>query len=487
MFVSTASRSTEIRARLDHPVIDCDGHLHEMSPLVLEYLAEVGGHDLARRFQEFQRANGFGFRAWLGKSLEERRAAAIHVMPWWAAPTANTLDRATAMLPRLLRARMDEIGLDFSVLFPTGGLEYPRIEDPELRRASCRALNRYLAEVYGAHPDRMTPAAVVPMHTPEEAIAELEYAVGTLGLKAVMIAGYVKRPVTRPVVEQFGETYYIDTYGPESPHDYDPFWARCVELGVAPAAHAGGIGVGFRRSLWNFMYNHSGHFAASGEALCKSLFFAGVTHRFPALRVAFLECGVAWACALYAGLLGRWEKRNLEALRRNLDPARLDYGTFTALATEYGEERLVPRLDAIRSALQAFEAIQPEDPDDWRYAGIERAEDIRARFVPSFFFGCESDDPMNAWAFNTKLNPFGARLNAILSSDIGHWDVPDMREVLEEAYELVEREALTPDDFRDFAFTHPARLFAGANPRFFAGTGVEAAVAELLGTDAGQV
>ena len=111
MFVSTASRSTEIRARLDHPVIDCDGHLHEISPLVVEYLAEVGGRDLARRFQEFQRANGFGFRAWLGKSLEERRAAAIHVMPWWAAPTTNTLDRATAMLPRLLRARMDAAGL----------------------------------------------------------------------------------------------------------------------------------------------------------------------------------------------------------------------------------------------------------------------------------------------------------------------------------------------------------------------------------------
>src|SRR5262249_34368523 len=102
MIVSHLSRSSEIRARLDHPVIDCDGHLHELSPLVLESLAEVGGRDLAKRFQDFQRANGFGFRAWLGKPLAERRASAIHVMPWWAAPTTNTLDRATAMLPRLL-------------------------------------------------------------------------------------------------------------------------------------------------------------------------------------------------------------------------------------------------------------------------------------------------------------------------------------------------------------------------------------------------
>ena len=44
---------------------------------------------------------------------------------------------------------------------------------------------------------------------------------------------------------------------------------------------------------------------------------------------------------------------------------------------------------------------------------------------------------MNAIAFG-KLNPFGAQLNAIYSSDIGHFDVIDMREPLPEAYELVE-------------------------------------------------
>ena len=41
----------------------------------------------------------------------------------------------------------------------------------------------------------MTPAAVVPMHTPEEAIEEATYAVRELGLKVVMIANHVRRPV----------------------------------------------------------------------------------------------------------------------------------------------------------------------------------------------------------------------------------------------------------------------------------------------------
>ena len=27
---------------------------------------------------------------------------------------------------------------------------------------------------------------------------------------------------------------WVDAFGPESPYDYDPVWAKCVELGVAP-------------------------------------------------------------------------------------------------------------------------------------------------------------------------------------------------------------------------------------------------------------
>jgi hypothetical protein len=139
------------------------------------------------------------------------------------------------------------------------------------------------------------------------------------------------------------------------------------------------------------------------------------------------------------------------------------------------------KLDALnkRSLLEGTR----EDPatlDDWQRCQIEKAEDIRDLFVPNFYFGCEADDPLNATAFNSKMNPFGARLRAIFSSDIGHWDVPDMTEVLEEAYELVEDGLLTEDDFRDFVFTNPATLWTGMNPDFFRGTVVEKAVSQLV-------
>ena len=77
-----------------------------------------------------------------------------------------------------------------------------------------------------------------------------------------------------------------------------------------------------------------------------------------------------------------------------------------------------------------------EDPatlDEFAPCEIEQEADIGDLFVPRFFFGCEADDPLTGAAFNTKLNPFGARLRAMFGSDVAHWDVPDMTEVLEEA------------------------------------------------------
>ena len=56
-----------------------------------------------------------------------------------------------------------------------------------------------------------------------------------------------------------------------------------------------------------------------------------------------------------------------------------------------------------------------------------------------------------------------------------------MREVVEEAYELVEDELITADDFRDFTFTNAVNLYAGMNPDFFKGTVVEEDAARELG------
>jgi hypothetical protein len=117
--------------------------------------------------------------------------------------------------------------------------------------------------------------------------------------------------------------------------------------------------------------------------------------------------------------------------------------------------------------------------DDYHFCNITRKQDWIDLFATPYYFGCEADDRMNAVAFG-KTMPLGARINAIFSSDIGHFDVVDMRDPLPEAYELVEDGHIAEDDFRDFVFGNSVRLWGTQNPRFFDGTRVAREAAVLL-------
>ena len=114
---------------------------------------------------------------------------------FWNRQAENTLDRATAMMPKMLYERLDEIGSDFAVIYPTAGLRLPRIKDDETRRAVIRAYNIVSADYFRGLEDRMTPAAIIPMHTPEEAIAELEFVTKQLGSKVGMFGSGMPRQV----------------------------------------------------------------------------------------------------------------------------------------------------------------------------------------------------------------------------------------------------------------------------------------------------
>jgi predicted TIM-barrel fold metal-dependent hydrolase len=463
-----------IRGRLDHPVIDADGHVVEFLPLIRDFIVEEADETVAKRFDDVL-GSGATVRA---LDVEARRRLGLSRTGWWGVPAANTFDRATAMLPRLLYERLDEIGLDVAVLYPTAGLMAMALDDDELRCTLARACNRYSAECYGEYSDRLLPVAVVPNYTPEEALTELDHAVRVLGLKPVLFGGLVLR--IAPGHDGDRAARWVDGLGLDSAYDYDPVWMRCAELGVSPTFHSTGIGFGSRVSPTNYVANHLGNFAAGSEAVCRSLLFGGAMTRFRTLRFAFLEGGVAWASSLYADLVGHWEKRNREALA-HYDPQALDRSELDRLVRRHGSDAFVERLDRVDASLR-FLSDPDEDPtvlDEFAASGLESTDQIRDVFADQCFFGCEADDPMNALAFDGRLHPMGARLQAMFASDIGHWDVPDFRGVLGEAWELVEDGRLDEDAFRAFTFSNVARLFTDTRPDFFAGTAVEDAVARL--------
>ncbi|QII86546.1 amidohydrolase family protein [Bordetella hinzii] len=486
-----ASRSAAVKATLDYPVIDTDVHVNDYAPILEDYVQHYGG---AKLVDALRRALGSRFatkaegRDWYAQTPEERQYHRTLRAPWWARVTRNTLDLATYTLPELLYERLAEQGSDYSVLFPNDVLA-PLAARDDTRQALHRAINHFHADQYRKYSDRLTPVAGIPLNTPQEGIEELEFAVKTLGLKVINIAGGVKRPIKaiadKYPAAQYPEiakhAHYIDFYGIDSEHDYDPFWAKVVELGVPVTTHYGSQGWTGRHSISNYMFNHIGHFADGSQAFAKALFFGGVTRRFPGLRVALLEGGADWGSHVYTHLVDRWEKRNRQAVQ-NYNPANADLALLKNLFERYGADFIRGReLDPAQllrdslgiSALPHSRDPNPDELDDFALAGIEKVEDIRDRWVNSFYFGSEADDRTVAAAFNERVHPLGVKINAIWSSDVGHWDVPDLTEPLAESWDLVEQGVISAEDFKAFVFGNPYRFYTEANPAFFAGTEVE--------------
>lgn len=482
----TESASTKLRNKLGHPVIDSDGHTQEYHPLLLEYMRDEAGSAFVERYLEAR----LGREDWRRLTDEERYDTQKSRPPFWTMPTKNTVDLATAMMPQLFRERMDDMGFDFAVVY-SSQFFFGNHPDEELRIVGCRALNRMNADLFRPHADRMTVAAVIPTWTPDEAVAELQYAVNEMGLKAIQLTNLNFRPI--PAIEREAPDLahlapWVDPLALDSAYDYDPLWRKCVELRVSPTAHVGGQGWGPRRSRSNYVYNHCGSFAMANETFCKALFLGGVTRRFPELSFGFLEGGVSWAVQLYNDLWEHWEKRNIKALQENLDPALIDRALLADLCARYGGEHYSSYVEELRTHDDRTSpgprpGFNPEPEsylDDFAKCGIEKVGDIYDLFVPHFYFGCEADDRMISTAFDRRMNHRDARLGAMFSSDVSHWDVPDMRETLAEAYELVEGGLIDDEDFRDFTFTNMVRLYATANENFFKGTVVQHAVSEEL-------
>jgi hypothetical protein len=473
-------RAAEIHDSLRHPVIDGDGHWLEPIPIFLEYLSEVGGANSVDQIKALWRSRDGWYRATPGERQQNRLRRAI----WWGV-TSNTLDKATALLPALLNERLPELGIDFALIYPSFGLSINGMGEGDLHRAAVRAYNMMTADMFAPFGARFAPVAIIPTHTPNEALAELDYAVSERGYRAIMLRGNQERPIPSAAegIDRQQAAWYVDTIPLDSPYDYDPLWRRCVELGVAVTQHSGSGRWQDRASITNFTYNHVGHFAESNHAFARGVFLGGLVRRYPSLNFGFMEGGVSWACQLCFDLIEHWEKRRRAGLQY---PSATNVAELRRLIERYGDQRLKASADALMNNLDAFrpecsieELSRPEHvTDDFEPAAINSKEDVRSVFENNFYFGCEADDRATMWAFDRRT---GVRLRPVFSSDFTHFDVPDFSDVIPEAFELVEKGFITDQDFREFTFVNAARLHTRNNPDFFKGTVVEQAVADELG------
>jgi predicted TIM-barrel fold metal-dependent hydrolase len=461
----------EIREQIGHPLIDGDAHHVEVRAAFHRYVVDQGYGHLFERDPLARNMLVPAYDSLFRVGYEERRRRHVRVEAGWFTP-ANTLDYATVSMPGLLYERINDAGFDFSIVYPTYGIFIAHIQDNQTRCGIARLYNEMVAEDYAPYSDKLTPAAVIPLSTPEEGIEELEHAV-SLGLKAFLIPSYVWRVIPQfadAPMEYRARLTRLDAYGLDSEYDYDPFWRRAEQLGSPLSTHMPMYAGNDRISPSNYMYTHPGMFTASAEAIAKSLFLGGVLHRFPRLKFGLLEGGVAIGVRLLEDFASRFDKRGPEAIK-NLDLRNIDTAELARMAEKYNPRLVgIPEADLIPSL-----AIDEGGTNDFAASGTSSPQDIREQWTNSLFWGCEGDDPLVAVAYQSSPT-----VPAFIGSDIGHWDVPNFDHPLQEAYEQIEDGWLTPAQFKQFSFDNAVRFYAGSNPDFFKGTTVESEAGKVL-------
>ena len=170
---------------------------------------------------------------------------------------------------------MNEVGLQFAVLFPTTGQRVGRLVDRDYAVGAARAYNEWLAETYLRRDSRFKGIGILPMHDPEAALEELRRANTELGMCAVLF------PATGVHLNLGAKHLW-------------PLYAEAARLGCPVVVHGGGHwDLGMDTMNVSTGANALGHpmslAIAMAEMVLNNLF-----ERFPGLRVAYLEGGPMW-------------------------------------------------------------------------------------------------------------------------------------------------------------------------------------------------
>ena len=325
--------------RLDHPVIDADGHLIEFLPLVDELVREIADAGVAERYRQFMR-----------HALAPDDGGFMPARVFWGLPEENTLDRTTVMLPAVRRAAGRARASTSPRCIRPPVCRPATMPDAEVRQALAGRSTRTTRSSSPTMPIGSTPVAVIPHASrPRRRSPSSTTPSGTLGMKARDRCGRCGRrgrtlPRRRPRA-------WLDSLGHDSAHDYDPVWAALRRAAASSLRSIGGMGWGSRISTDEL---HATTTSATSRpparpsaGRCSWVAYRGASR--PALRLPRGRRRLG--AHLYNDIIGHWEKRNRDTVQ-HFDPRRLRSRPVRLAARRVRDGRIRDHRDATSAAAE---------------------------------------------------------------------------------------------------------------------------------------
>ncbi len=236
--------------------------------------------------------------------------------------------------PALRLEDMDLEGIDAAVLFPPGSGEEWAMNDTGFAVALCQTLNDARAEYASFAPDRLKLVAKLPMIEPKRAAEELERCVVKHGFVGMVTATHIRNKNL------------------DDP-SFDVIWETAQRLDVAVCTHGGGQAPGQTPLLIDRFDSRLGIHAMTHPLGAMQAVFhftvGGILHRFPRLRVGFLEAGVGWLPFWLERLDEHYELMPEQAPEIDRPPS--EYFLGRCFVTTEPEEKMVPYV---------FDAVSPD-------------------------------------------------------------------------------------------------------------------------------
>lgn len=315
----------------DVPVIDADGH-------VLETDAELE--------QYFD-----------GAYKDHRRSGVFSIFPsldGWPRGFVRGLDKVNRATAEIWIEFIEGSQIDAAVLYPTAGLSFGLIQDPDWACVVARAYNNWLYDKYCNVDARLKGVALLPVHNPQVGANELRRAVKEQG----MIAGLM------PAVTMLNKGY--------GHQDFHPIYEEAQRLDVPLTVHGAvsrGLGFDFLQTM--SMIHTLEHPIAQMIQLT-SIVLDGVFDLFPRLRIGFLEAGAGWIPYMMDRMD---EKFHIDRKRKHFPLSKLpsDYFKNGNIYTTCETDEKI--LDAVVREMGEDYLMYPTDFPHEREAG-EFAKDI---------------------------------------------------------------------------------------------------------------